>query len=80
MLTNKGKHAFCIMTHGKWGQLQTLISCIDDERNDIYLHIDAKSYNAFLKAGKLKIRKARLYFVDKPISVAWSDVSLSDAR
>ena len=49
-----GKHAFCIMVHEKWSQLQKLIDCIDDERNDIFLHVDAKSYDEFLKFGKPK--------------------------
>ena len=74
------KHAFCIIAHGQWEQLQALINCIDNERNDIYLHVDAKSYNTFLKVGKPKVHKSQLYIVDKSISVAWSDVSLSDAE
>lgn len=80
MLTYMSKHAFCIVAHDEWEQLQTLISCIDNEQDDIYLHVDAKSYNAFLKAGKPKVHKSQLYIIDKPISVAWSDVSLSDAE
>lgn len=75
-----GKHAFCIMVHEKWSQLQKLIDCIDDERNDIFLHVDAKSYDEFLKFGKPKTQKSHLHIIDKPVSVAWSDVSLSDAE
>lgn len=76
----EGKHAFCIIAHDKWEQLLALISCVDNERNDIYLHVDAKSYNSFLRAGKPEVHKSQLYIIDKPISVAWSDVSLSDAE
>ena len=39
------------MAHGNWKQLQMLVNVIDDGRNDIYLHIDAKSLNDFNKWG-----------------------------
>lgn len=31
------------MAHNEWGILNKLLRCIDDERNDIFLHIDLKS-------------------------------------
>ena len=34
------KHAYCIMAHNNWAQLQMLIDCLDDKRNDIFLHVD----------------------------------------
>ncbi len=37
------KHAFLIMAHNNLEILQTLVSMLDDERNDIFLHIDLKS-------------------------------------
>ena len=43
------KHAYCIMAHGNWDTLQKLVSAVDDSRNDIYLHIDSKSYNEYLQ-------------------------------
>lgn len=42
-----GKHAYCIMAHGNWEQLQMLITALDDERNDIFLHIDKKALLQF---------------------------------
>ena len=41
------KHAYLIIAHNNFQQLQTLLSLLDDPRNDIYLHIDkkAKSFN-----------------------------------
>ena len=44
------KHAYCIMAHNNWAQLQMLIDCLDDMRNDIFLHIDKKAltdYNLY---------------------------------
>ncbi len=37
------KHAYLILVHKNWEQLRKLIELIDDERNDIFLHIDRKS-------------------------------------
>ena len=37
------KHAFLIMAHGSLPLLRVLLSMLDDERNDIFLHIDRKS-------------------------------------
>ena len=37
------KHAYLIMAHANIGQLSQLLLALDDPRNDIYLHIDAKS-------------------------------------
>lgn len=36
------KHAYLILDHKEWGLLQTMIDCINDPRNDIFVHIDAK--------------------------------------
>ena len=35
MITNADKHAYCIMAHGNWKQLQLLVNVIDDEREVI---------------------------------------------
>ncbi len=45
------KHAYCIMAHGNWEQLQMLINALDDVRNDIFLHIDKKALNSYNRFG-----------------------------
>lgn len=45
MENNSGRHAYLIIAHNNFEQLQTLLDLLDDERNDIYLHIDKKSRN-----------------------------------
>lgn len=37
------KHAYLIMAHHNFEQLQQLLDLLDDARNDIYLHIDKKA-------------------------------------
>jgi hypothetical protein len=66
------KHAYLIMAHGNWKILQKLLFLLDDIRNDIYLHIDAKTaipeeYQCMLKYSKLITIEA--------ISVYWADFS-----
>lgn len=36
------KHAYLIMAHGNFRILRCLLELIDDFRNDIFIHIDAK--------------------------------------
>ncbi|RRK09135.1 glycosyl transferase, partial [Lactiplantibacillus garii] len=39
------KHAYLITAHHQFTLLCRLIKMIDDERNDIYIHIDKKAKN-----------------------------------
>lgn len=36
------RHAYCIIAHSNPQQLWHLIDLLDDERNDIYIHVDQK--------------------------------------
>lgn len=74
------KYAYCIIVHKEWKQLQKLIDLIDDSNNDIFLHIDAKSLDAYHQYGYVKTKVSKLYILDNPIDVEWSDISLSDAE
>ncbi len=38
-----GKHAYLIVAHNNFDMLGKLLQALDDERNDIYLHIDKKA-------------------------------------
>ena len=61
------KHAYLIMAHNNFEQLQLLIKLLDDPRNDIYLHIDRKAKAA---APKIETRYSQLTVID-PICVTW---------
>ena len=37
------RHAYLIMAHNHFDFLKELLGCLDDNRNDIYLHIDKKA-------------------------------------
>lgn len=64
------KHAYLIMAHTDFKTLIALLSCIDDERNDIYLHVDKKSKNVPWLEIKKIIIKAQLYIL-KSESIRW---------
>lgn len=62
------KHAYLIMAHGNYTQLGKLVSVLDDERNDIYIHIDKKTKNFNEKI--ISVSNSNIKFV-KPINVNW---------
>lgn len=68
------KHAYCIMVHGNWQQLQLLINALDDVRNDIYLHVDKKAVASYLQSGGARTKYSPLTLVDS-MDVRWSDIS-----
>lgn len=70
------KHAYLILAHSDWELLRTLISTLDDERNDIYVHIDAKVGSL----PKLSTSRAGLEILPYRIDVRWGDVSVVEAE
>lgn len=68
------KHAFLIMAHGSLPLLRVLLSMLDDERNDIFLHIDRKS-DMLDGAEPLVLSKARLFVLEQRVDVRWGNLS-----
>lgn len=67
------KHAYLIMAHGSWEILKVLISMLDDERNDIFLHIDKKSTDC--NRAALVVSKASLFILEHRVDVRWGNLS-----
>ncbi|WP_219226483.1 beta-1,6-N-acetylglucosaminyltransferase [Pedobacter antarcticus] len=65
------KHAYLIIAHNQFSILQRLLSCLDDRRNDIYIHFDKK----VKKIPVLKVLYSRLFVLDERADVRWADVS-----
>ncbi len=70
------KHAYLILAHNEFALLQTLIDCLDDARNDIYVHFDAK----LAQLPELHTEKARLTVLSNRIRVYWADISMIEAE
>jgi hypothetical protein len=69
------KFAYLIMAHENSFVLKTLLQLLDDERNDIYIHFDAKIQFNFKNELICQVTKSRLYFTDKRQKVGWADIS-----
>jgi len=70
------KHAFLILAHNAFDLLQLLVSRLDDERNDIFVHIDKKVE----VLPELYVQKAKLFMLDDRIDVRWGDWTVVEAE
>lgn len=70
------RHAYLILAHNDISQLRLLLSCIDDRRNDIFLHWDLKSG----AIPTLNTTYSRLFILEKRIKVNWASFSIVEAE
>lgn len=70
------KHAYLILAHNEWEILRTLIRCLDDKRNDIYVHFDRKVKDA----PTLQTENAGLSILTDRVAVYWGDLSVVEAE
>ncbi|MCR4824135.1 MAG: beta-1,6-N-acetylglucosaminyltransferase [Bacteroidales bacterium] len=72
------KHAYLILAHACPGQLRKLLMLLDDPRNDIFVHLDAKA--DFSPAGfDGCCRDSALCWIEPRIRVAWAGYSMIEA-
>ena len=64
------RHAYLIMCHKCDDTLKYSLKSIDDERNDVYIHVDKKTKNFDFELVKSYLKKSRLFFT-KRIKVVW---------
>lgn len=74
------KHAYLILAHKNFSQLRKLVELLDDPRNDIYIHVDAKAGD--FRAGDWEgvTRHSRLVILPERIRVNWGGVSIMRAE
>lgn len=70
------KHAYMILAHNEWEILVRLVRCLDDERNDIYVHFDRKVDDIPV----LRCEKAGLHVLTDRVAVYWGDLSIVEAE
>ena len=68
------KHAYLIIAHNNFYILERLLKLIDDDRNDIYIHIDKKVKNFDFNYFNNICRKSTVKFI-KRIKVYWGGYS-----
>lgn len=68
------KHAYLIMAHNHFEFLKELLLALDDERNDIYLHVDKKAKDFPANDFSRFCQKSRLVLTER-MSVHWGGYS-----
>ncbi len=71
-----GKHAYLILAHKNFSQLKKLIELLDHERNDIYVHVDAKAVGFNLADFSNAVSMSKLEFLPDRVNVNWGGVSI----
>lgn len=73
------KDAYLILAHKTDYTFNTLLELLDNEKNDIYIHMDKKTKNVNEENIKSKIKKSNVYFVDR-VKCNWGGFSLVKAE
>lgn len=75
-----GRHAYLIIAHSNFSQLKTLLGLLDDERNDVFVHVDARAANFDEAVFDGACSKSALQFLKPRIAVHWGGVSIMRAE
>lgn len=70
------KHAFLIIYHNQLEVTNLLIESLDDQRNDIYIHVDLKISEIPLWS----VKYANLFIIKDRVDVRWGDYSVVQAE
>lgn len=79
-MSNPLKHAYLILAHNNYYILERLIRLLDDERNDIFIHIDKKVENFDESEFQKSVSKSSLVFVKPRVDVKWGHVTFVEAE
>ena len=73
------QHAYLIMAHKNVHQLRSLITLLDDERNDLYFLIDKKAKN--LRDDDLRngCKKSGIFFLERQM-INWGGFSILEGE
>ncbi len=70
------KHAYLILAHNHFDLLETLVRLLDDERNDIFLHIDKKVEKFDFAHFRSICSRSQVFFTSKRLDSAWGSQRL----
>lgn len=73
------RHAYLIIAHNEFGILEKLIKLIDDERNDIYIHIDKKVKKFDFEYFNKIPEYSEIKFVNR-YDIAWGSFSMVECE
>lgn len=72
------RHAYMIAVHKNQWQLEKLLSLLDIEEVDLYIHVDIKSKDLDIEKLKGIVKKAGIYFTTR-IDVKWASYSIVES-
>lgn len=70
IVQSQNRHAYLIICHNNFKILQMLLSAIDDDRNDIYIHVDKKAVDVPFEDIRGAVCHSPLTFIER-VSVNW---------
>lgn len=70
----ENKHAYMIMAHNDFAILIEILSQLDHERNDIFLHIDKKTVSFPESQIRAAVQKGNLFLIPR-MSISWGGYS-----
>lgn len=70
----ENKHAYLIMAHNKFEQLEILLKLLDDSKHDFFIHIDKKAVDFNRERLSDSIKYSKIFFVERT-SVTWGGYS-----
>ncbi|HFU3707834.1 TPA: beta-1,6-N-acetylglucosaminyltransferase [Streptococcus suis] len=73
------KFAYLVMVHEFNSILETLLTLLDDSRNDIFIHVDKKSNNFSYEKIEQFVKESQVFYVPQ-VDVIWGDVSQINAE
>lgn len=76
---NTGRHSYLIMCHNNFEQMCLLLELLDDDRNDIFIHVDKRVKNVPYDRLKAAVKRSGLYF-SRRVKVVWGGSSLIRAE
>lgn len=68
-------HAYMIIAHNQFDLLELLVKKLDDKRNDIFVHIDAKVNNFDFDHFQSITKYSKIIFTDERVNITWGDFS-----
>ena len=68
------KHAYLIMAHNNFDFLKKELLLLDDERNDIFIHVDKKAKDINMTSVTENIKKSKVYFIPRR-KIKWAGYS-----
>lgn len=81
-LVEQSRDAYLIYTHGNFSIHERLLSSLDSERNDIFIHIDFKVGDIGELVARLHevVKFSRLSILEQRVDVRWATSSQIDVE